>query len=147
VNNARFLLAWCGLCLGLLCGCAPGPVTEARPEGAGVFVEGVVIRNELAYPVTDVMIEVPATRRFAGCGNILPRSQCSNAFQQLDYRQNDLVVSWKEHGESHNTDPFVVALPGGVQPGDTLVLEVIVFAPGQAGARLVPLAQAGVRTP
>jgi len=138
VNSRRFLLVWLLLCLGLLSGCAPGLTTETAPDGTGVFVEGVVIRNELAYPVTDVMIEVPATGRFAGCGNILPRSQCSNAFQQLDYRQNALVVSWKEHGEPHATGPFVVALPGGVQAGDTLVLEVIVFAPGEAGARLVP---------
>jgi len=137
VRGSSSPLALCWLCLLLLSGCAPGGASQARPDGTGVFVEGVVIRNELAYPVTDVMIEVPASHSFAGCGNILPRSQCANSFQQQDYRQNALVVSWKEHGEPHATDPFVVALPGGVQPGTALVLEVIVYAPGQAGARLV----------
>jgi hypothetical protein len=90
----------------------------------------------LPYPVTDVMIEVPATGAFAGCGNILPRSACSNAFQQVDYRANSVVIRWSEHGQSQQTDEFTVQRPDSAVPGSEFVVEVIVFAPGQAGARL-----------
>jgi len=97
------------------------------------------------YPVTDVMIEVPATGGFAGCGNILPRSACRNAFQPIDYSANAVTVRWKEHGQPQQTDEFVVRLPEGVVAGSEYLIEVIVFAPGQAGAHLVDAVQAEVR--
>ena len=101
-----------------------------------ISITGVVIRNELPYAVTDVMIEVPATGAFAGCGNILPRTACSNAFQQVDYRANPMVIRWSEHGQPQQTGEFTVQRPNGAVPGSEFVVEVIVFAPGQAGARL-----------
>lgn len=101
------------------------------------MIGGMVIRNELAYPVTDVMIDVPATGAFAGCGNILPRSGCSNAFPGVDYQRNAVVISWKEYGEPQSTEPFVVEVPAGLRPGEPADVEVVIFAPGQAGARLV----------
>jgi hypothetical protein len=82
------------------------------------------------------MIDVPATGTFAGCGNILPRSACSTTFQQIDYRGNALVVSWREYGELRSTDEFVIEVPDSAVAGDAFSVEVIVFAPGQAGARL-----------
>jgi hypothetical protein len=121
----------------LFVGCVPG-VQDVQPSSSrSVAISGVVIRNELPYPVTDVLIEVPATGGFAGCGNILPSSACSNTFQDRDYRANAMRIRWSEHGEQHRTDDFVLELPPGVSAGDTFHVEVIVFAPGQAGARLV----------
>ena len=121
----------------LLIGCAPG-VRSARPSSPqAVAISGVVIRNELPYPVTNVMIEVPATGGFAGCGNILPASECRNTFQDRDYRANAMLIRWTEHGQQHQTDEFTPELPPDAGPGDAFHVEVIVFAPGQAGARLV----------
>jgi len=130
-------MAWfCGLFV-LLTACAPAQPRGGQESKQAIVITGVVIRNDLAYPVADVMIEVPATGSFAGCGTILPRTECSNAFQPIDYRANPVVVRWKEHGEPQQTDEFNVSLPPGALPGDALRVEVGVFAPGQAGARLV----------
>jgi hypothetical protein len=121
----------------LLQGCATaltGGADGNRPE---VVIAGVEIRNELAYPVTDVMIEVPATGAFAGCGNLLPRTACSNAFEGVDFRSNAVLVRWKERGADHSTGEFVIEIPADLQPGKPAVIEAVIFAPGEAGARLV----------
>lgn len=124
-----------GLCA-LVSGCASAPADQRQAASQAISIAGVVIRNELPYPVTDVMIEVPATGAFAGCGNILPRTACSNAFQQVEYRANPIVIRWSEHGQPQQTDEFTVQWPDSAVPGSEFVVEVIVFAPGQAGARL-----------
>lgn len=127
-------------CLGataLLQGCAAATADGASDRQPAVVIAGIEIRNELAYPVTDVMIEVPATGDFAGCGNLLPRTACSNAFEGVDYRSNAVVIRWKERGTDHTTGEFVIEIPAELQPGRPAVVEVVIYAPGEAGARLV----------
>lgn len=122
---------------GVLQSCAaalPGGPNATRAE---VVVAGVEIRNELAYPVTDVLIEIPATGAFAGCGNLLPRTACSNAFEGVDYRSSAVLIRWKERGADHSTGEFVIEIPADLQPGKPALVEVVIFAPGEAGARLV----------
>ena len=121
----------------VVCACAPVIEEATKSKDSGIDIDGITFRNQLLYPVTDVMVEVPATGRFASCGNILGRSQCSTSFPSSDYRQNAIVVSWKEYGEPHRTAEFLVKIPAGMQPGSAAWMEVIVFAPGQAGAKLV----------
>ena len=121
----------------LLQGCATTTADGAHASQAGVVITGIEIRNELAFPVTDVMIEVPATGTFAGCGNLLPRTACSNAFEGVDYRSDAVVIRWKERGTDHTTGEFVIEIPAELQPGRPAVVEVVIFAPGEAGARLV----------
>lgn len=119
-----------------LSGCVtPGAEPQARQPAVGI--EGVTIRNELAYPITDVMIEVPATGAFAGCGTVLPRSECSNTFQQVAYRANAAVVTWKEHGTPQGTGEFVIEAPDDLEAGRPARVEVVIFSPGEAGARLI----------
>ena len=120
----------------LAAGCAaPGQVRETQQPS--VTIDGLTIRNELAYPVTDVMIEVPATGAFAGCGTVLPRTECSNRFEQLDYQAHAVRIRWREHGREQSTSEFVIDVPAGLEPQRPARVEVILFSPGQAGARLV----------
>lgn len=119
--------------------CAAGRAPQPSPEAPTVVISGFEIRNELPYTVTDVMIRVPATGGFAGCGNILPHSRCTNRVEEVDYRASEVVISWKERGQPHETEPFRVELPEDPAAGGTFAVSVIVFAPGQAGARLVPV--------
>ena len=126
-----------GLAAALLPGCAVTPSGVAKPDSPALVIDGIVIRNELAYPVTDVMIEVPATGAFAGCGNVLPRTACANAFPGVDYRSNAVLVRWREHGAPHSTGEFVIEIPDTLRPGEAAVVEVMIFAPGEAGARLI----------
>jgi len=130
-------LAAASLLAFLLTACTSIGDEREMPKANGIHVEGIIIQNGLFYPVMDVMVEVPATGGFAGCGNILPRTECKTSFPARDYSGNPVVVSWKEHGKPHQTDAFVVELPANVLPGDVVWLEVVVFSPGQAGARLV----------
>lgn len=122
--------------------CLVAACTATRPENpgqaeSGVTVEGIIIQNALVYPVNDVLIQVPATGAFAGCGNILPRSECRTSFQAVNYRQNAIQVSWAEHGDPKRTDEFIVELPTDVKPGDAIWLEVLIYSPGLAGARFI----------
>ncbi len=103
-----------------------------------MVIEGIEIRNSLSWSVTDVMVEVPATGRFAGCGNLMARSSCRTSFEEVDYRANPIVIRWRERGQPHQTGEFVVQVPEGMRPGQLAWIEVIIFAPGQAGAKLVP---------
>ena len=134
-----------GVCLALL-GCASSVKIESRDAGDAVVISGIAIRNQLPYTVTDVMIEVPETGNFAGCGTILPGAVCRNRFQQLDYRDNAVVIRWREHGEAQQTDEFRIQLPEHARAGAEYLIEVIVFAPAQAGARLVEAEAETVRT-
>jgi len=121
----------------LLAACAgPGPGTGGE-EPAGIEIDGIVIVNELAFPVTDVMIAVPATGAFAGCGNVLPRSACSTTFQAVNYRGHPMRLSWKEYGELKQIDEFVLRPPQPT-PAGPFRLEVRIYAMGQAGAALIP---------
>jgi hypothetical protein len=137
-----FLLG--GLCA-LIFACASAPADKRQSLNPPIVISGVVIRNELPYPVTDVMIEIPATGAFAGCGNILPRTACSNAFQRVDYRANSMVIRWREHGQPQQTDEFTVQRPDSAAPSSEFVVEVVIFAPGQAGARLAEASSEDLR--
>jgi len=144
-DGTGFLFAGSGFGLGLLlplacvlmlAACASAPVAEVSSRPA-VSIAGMIIRNDLLYPVTEVMINVPETGAFAGCGNIMPESSCQTSFETVDYSGHAMVVSWKEYGQSHSTKEFVV------EPGKTIDvykpawLEVTIFAAGQAGAKFV----------
>lgn len=135
----RTLTWW--LCIGLssslVLGCSATGAVPPEPEPSGINVEGIIIRNQLPYVVTDVMVEVPASGAFAGCGNIVQRTACSTSFPAADYRSNAIVIRWKERGVPQATDEFIVTVPDGMAPGTSAWLEVIVYAKGQAGARLI----------
>ena len=145
VRIAPKQVAFFGLWVCLLAGCAAIHEEQSRDPPGEYVIAGMVIRNDLAYPVSDVMIEVPATGAFAGCGNIMPRTACSTTFESIDYRRNALKVSWKEYGQPQQTDEFILRVPDTARPGDAFVVEVSVFAPGQAGARLVESDPAALR--
>jgi hypothetical protein len=120
----------------LLPACSPVTVSEINPLPA-LSIAGMIIRNDLLYPVTEVMIQVPETGDFAGCGNILPESDCRTSFQTVDYSGNAMVVSWKEYGQEHSTREFVVEPGRDIDASKPAWLEVTIFAAGQAGARFV----------
>lgn len=130
----RFAVALGAAILGLAA-CAPARDSGLRSPVAEI--DGIEIRNELAYPVHDVMIEIPATGGYAGCGMILRQSRCATTFPSAAYRREALVVRWTEHGEPHEIADVVLDPPAGVGRAPRTRLEVTIFAPGQAGARLV----------
>lgn len=134
--HRRLILSLCLAAL-LAQGCSSVEVLKKPAENPVVVVEGMLIRNQLPFPITDVMINVPATGAYAGCGNVMPRSECRTSFEKVDYKANALVVSWKEYGKPHQTGEIVLALPGGLDPTRPAWLEVVVFAMGQAGAQFV----------
>lgn len=121
----------------LVQGCATTVSKPDEPAPVVLVVEGIEISNELAFPVTDVMVNIPATGGFAGCGNIVPGSACRTSFEAVDYASDAMVVSWKEYGKPHMTDEFVVEAPDGMDPLKPVWLRVIIFAMGQAGAEFV----------
>jgi hypothetical protein len=106
-------------------------------SGPIVEIEGVEIRNELLSVVTDVQILVPQTGDFVGCGTILPNSSCSTTFPLRNYQGNAVNVSWKEQGRMHTTDDFVIKIPAALDTTKPARILVLIFAIGQAGAKLV----------
>lgn len=124
VIHALFLVA---------CSSSPAPT----PQATGIMIEGVMIRNELSFSVTDVRLLVPANGNFVGCGNIIARSQCSTTFPERNYTANAVVISWKERGQPQSTGEFVIKIPEKIDPNRPTWLEIIIFNMGQAGAKLV----------
>ena len=133
----RFAVALSAAILGMAA-CVPARDTGFRSPVAEV--DGIEIRNELAYPVPDVMIEIPATGGYAGCGMILRQSRCATTFPSAAYRREALVIRWTEHGEPYEIADVVLDPPEGTGRAPRARLEVTIFAPGQAGARLVSAA-------
>ena len=125
------------ICVACISSCANISDGREQPKPTGIIVEGIIIRNELAFPVTDVMINVPATGAFAGCGNIMARSACRTTFEAVDYYANKMVISWREYGQPHQTGEFVMKQPDNLDPGRAAWVEVSIFSMGQAGARLI----------
>jgi hypothetical protein len=123
-------------CFLLLSACSAMPVPEANPRPV-LSIAGMMIRNDLLYPVTEVMITVPETGAFAGCGNIMPQTDCRTSFETVDYSGNAMVVSWKEYGQAYSTKEFVVEPGKAIDLNRPAWLEVTIFAAGQAGAKFV----------
>lgn len=117
--------------------CSPATKSVQADQTPGVVIRGMIIRNELSFPVTDVLITVPATGRFGGCGNILPGTECNTSFEAMDYSSQQLVVSWKEYGQPHHTGAFKLEIPDWPEPDKPAWIEVVIYAMGQAGATLV----------
>jgi len=125
------------VCMPFIASCTTISDGREQAEPTGIIVEGIIIRNELAFPVTDVMINVPATGAFAGCGNIMARSACRTTFEAVDYYAHKMVISWKEYGQPHQTGEFVMKQQDDLDPGRPAWVEVSIFSMGQAGARLI----------
>jgi len=111
-------------------------VPETKPEAA-VEVDGVIIRNQLGTPVTDVRILAVAAGDFVTCGNIMARSTCSTGFPNRYYSSDKLQVSWKEYGAPQSTDEFALEPREDIDMERPARVEVIIYSPGQAGVRLV----------
>jgi len=133
LSRCRLLFPLTQIFFVVACSSAP----HLAPEATGIEIDGVIIRNDLAFPVTEVQLLVPSTGNFVGCGNIIGRSACSTKFPNLDYYANEVVITWKEYGQPHSIGPFVIKIPEGLEPGRPARLEVIIFNMGQAGATLV----------
>ena len=125
------------LALCLVSACAGKGAGAPSNEVESVKIDSFVIRNELPLTVTDVFVESPGTGNFAGCGTILSKTQCQNAFPARTYRRNGIIISWKELGVARSTGEFVVEAPQDLLPDRATILEVIIYSRGQAGARLV----------
>jgi hypothetical protein len=134
--KTRTLNLFAGLALALqLTACAT--VTEAPEAEAVVEVSGVIIRNQLGIPVTDVRILAVSSGDFVTCGNIMARSTCSTGFTNRNYSSGKLQVTWNELRVPQSTDEFALEPGRDLDPGRPAQVEVIIFSPGQAGVRLV----------
>ncbi len=95
------------------------------------------MRNELSFRITDVQVLVPRTGEFVSCGSVFPGTACAAAFPQRDYRGDPLSVTWRERGEPQSVEDFVLEVPAGLDTGRPVWLQVVIFSPGNAGARLL----------
>ena len=91
----------------------------------------------MSYSITDVQILVVDTGEFVGCGAILARTSCSTTFPLRTYRGNSVLLTWQEQQSPHSTDTFTISVPDHIDRTRSAWMEMVVFAPGQAGAKLV----------
>lgn len=130
------LLLLCVACA-LCASCAASGTTEREAQPRLFEIAGVEIRNELQFRVTDARVLVPRTGEFVSCGTVFPGTACSAAFPQRDYRGDPLSVTWQERGEPQSVEDFVLEVPAGLDTARPVWLQVVIFSPGNAGARLL----------
>jgi uncharacterized protein YceK len=118
-------------------GCSTAVKLGQKPVAPPVVIHEVIIRNELPYPVKDVQILSPASGNFVSCGNIVQKTQCSTTFPPRNYSENPVQISWKEWGTARSLAPFALTIPEGFDSGRPASIEITIFSPGQAGAKLV----------
>jgi len=127
-----------GLAIWAMLGAACATSAPVRtPHGPAVEIDGVKISNQLRSVVTDVELLALASGDFVSCGTILPDTSCSTSFPGKGYSGGKMRISWKEQGVPKSTGDFVLDTGKFRDRPHALWVEVIVFAPGQAGARLV----------
>ena len=120
-----------------LSGCSASAQSQKR-DVAALEIDGIRIVNELDIDVTNVRILVPATGDFVSCGNILAKTSCSSSFPGRAYQGNAVQISWKESGRPHSTPEFRLEPPASPGKASSTWIEVVIFLPGQAGARFAP---------
>ena len=126
------------LCLaGWLIAACSTPGDKKASMVPGIEIDGVEIFNQLRYAVSDVQILVPSTGAFVGCGTILGGTSCSTSFPGRAYRRNAVQVTWKERGQPFSTGDFDIDVPHERSASQQYWIQVVIFAPGQAGAKLV----------
>lgn len=121
----------------LAAGCAVTPEDAPQAGAPRLEIAGIEIRNELAYPVSDVRVLVSATGEFVTCSQVMGGTACQTSFPLRSYRGNAMRVTWVEHGEPQVLDDFVLKAPAWLAPGQPAWLQIVIFAPGDAGARLL----------
>jgi len=124
-------------CLALLMGACSAPSSRPGSSAPAIAIDGVQIINKLSTTVTEVQILVPATGNFVRCGTILRNTSCSTSFPGRQYERKPVQVSWKEQGQAYTTGNFVIEPPANLDPARPMWIEVVIFAPGQAGAKFV----------
>jgi len=112
------------------------PSKQANSASSVMAIDGVQINNQLSITITDVQVLVPATGNFVSCGAILRHTACSTSFPGRQYKHTPVQVTWKEQGQAQATGNFVIDPPASLDPSRQLWMEVVIFAPGQAGAKL-----------
>ncbi|MEJ8569465.1 hypothetical protein [Elongatibacter sediminis] len=117
------------------CATAPDPVPEKPP--VRFEIAGVDIRNELDYPVTDVQVLVHATGGLVSCGTVFPDSSCATSFPLREYRGDAISVSWEERGEPRSIEDFELEPPRGLDTRKPVWVQIVVYSPGNAGARVL----------
>jgi len=134
MKTPAWLAVFCGALLVSACSAPSG-----RPGGSApaLAIDGIRIINKLDMTVTDVQILVAATGDFVGCGAILRNTACSTSFPGRQYERKPVQVTWKEQGQAHATPNFVIEPPANLDFTRPVWIEVVIFAPGQAGAKLV----------
>jgi len=138
LNLKRFFLKFGCLCIaGWLIAACSTPGAKKASVVPGINIDGVEILNQLQYPVSDVQILVPSTGAFVGCGTILGGTSCSTSFPGREYRRNAVQVTWKERGQPFSTGDFDIDVPRERSASQEYWIKVVIFAPGQAGAKLV----------
>lgn len=128
------------LVIGLLTLISWGCSTQPKQSGTkkpGIAIDGVEIINKLSFSVTDVQILVALSGDFVSCGTILRKTSCSTSFPGREYQGSPVEVTWKEQGQANTTGNFVIDPPASADSGHPWWIEVVIFAPGQAGAKLV----------
>ena len=124
----------CSIVLVSACGTSPG---NSEPSPPAYEIDGIRIRNELNTDVTDVQTLVPRTGDFVSCGTVLAGTSCSTSFPGRAYRGNPVQITWKEQGQQQGTAEFTLDRPETLDPAVPAWIEVVIFSPGQAGARMV----------
>jgi hypothetical protein len=117
------------LCVLVLIACA-----GAGSYVSAVQIDGMMIRNQTQMWVSAVRVLLPATGGFVSCGNIAPGSMCSTSFPQTAYTGDPVEITWSQAGQIHSTGPFEMQLPDDLDAGRTASVNVVIAAPGSAGA-------------
>ena len=95
----------------LAAGCAVTPENAPQAAAPRLEIAGIEIRNELAYPVSEVRVLVSATGEFVTCSQVMGGTACQTSFPLRSYRGNAMRVTWVEHGEPQVLDDFVLKAP------------------------------------
>jgi hypothetical protein len=94
-------------------------------------IAGLEFVNATDMPVTDVELRVLGTYEVASCNYIVARGRFRTTFPLLDYRGNEIQVSWKNRLGNYNFGPKMIPPPPETPANPVMV--VITLAPnGQA---------------
>ena len=111
--------------------------TSGSLGGSALQIDGMRIENQTNMHISAVRLLVPATGGFVSCGNIAQHSMCSTTFPETTYTGNPIEITWSQGDQIYSTGRFTLTLPADLKKNIPAMVQVVIAAPGSAGALLI----------
>lgn len=117
------------LAIFILTACVPTPIVRNET------INELIISNQTNSALEDVKLRVPKTNSLISCNVILPRTECSLGFAELENERNPATLSWIQKGQQYQRD-IVTQIPDDLDKSKPSKVIITIEDNGKMTSRL-----------